>query len=136
MEDKKKIVVICGPTASGKTGLAIDLCEKFNGEVISADSMQVYKNLDIGTAKATKEEQARAVHHLVDFMEPEEPYNVQKFCRLATACIEDITSRDKLPIIAGGTGLYVESLINGVRFGRQPDDRNYGKTAPNTCIIN
>ena len=76
MEDKKKIVVICGPTASGKTGLAIDLCEKFNGEVISADSMQVYKNLDIGTAKATKEEQARAVHHLVDFMEPEEPYNV------------------------------------------------------------
>lgn len=66
MEDKKKIVVICGPTASGKTGLAIDLCEKFNGEVISADSMQVYKNLDIGTAKATKEEQARAVHHLVD----------------------------------------------------------------------
>ena len=122
MEDKKKIVVICGPTASGKTGLAIDLCEKFNGEVISADSMQVYKNLDIGTAKATKKEQARAVHHLVDFMEPEEPYNVQKFCRLAADCIDDITSRDKLPIIAGGTGLYLESLINGVKFGRQPDN--------------
>ncbi len=122
MEDKKKIIVVCGPTASGKTGLSILLAQQFNGEIISADSMQIYKNLDIGTAKATNEEQALATHHLVDIMEPEQPYNVQLFCSMAKEKIDEITSRGKLPIIAGGTGLYIESLINGIQFSEQEDN--------------
>ncbi len=116
MEDKKKIIVIAGPTASGKTGLSIYLANKFNGEIISADSMQVYKKLDVGTAKATKNEQESAVHHLIDILEPYEDYNVQKFTELASEKIDDIISRGKLPIIVGGTGLYIESLINGIKF--------------------
>lgn len=127
MEDKKKIVVICGPTASGKTGLSLDLAERFNGEIISADSMQVYKKLDIGTAKATKEEQSRAVHHLVDIMEPSEPYNVQLFVEMANKKIDEITKKGKLPIIVGGTGLYIESLINGIKFSEQPDNTKIKK---------
>ena len=123
MEERKKIIVICGPTASGKTGLSLILAQQFNGEIISADSMQVYKKLDIGTAKATKEEQSVAKHHLVDFLEPYEPYNVEIFTRLAKAKIDDITSRGKLPIITGGTGLYIESLVNGITFTDQPEDK-------------
>ena len=122
LEDKKKIVVICGPTASGKTGLSLVLAEKYNGEIISADSMQVYRKLDVGTAKATAEEQSKATHHLVDILDPSEPYNVQLFVEKANKIIEDITSRGKLPIIAGGTGLYIESLINGISFSDQPDN--------------
>ena len=122
MADKKKIIVICGPTASGKTGLSILIAKKFNGEIISADSMQIYKNLDIGTAKATAEEQAAVPHHLVDIMHPDQPYNVQQFVEMATAAIDDITSRGKIPVIAGGTGLYIESLINGIKFSDQPDN--------------
>ena len=122
MEDKKKIVVICGPTASGKTGLSLVLAEKYNGEIISADSMQVYRKLDVGTAKATTEEQSKAPHHLVDILDPSEPYNVQLFVEKANEKIEDITSRGKLPIIVGGTGLYIESLINGINFSDQPDN--------------
>lgn len=123
MEERKKIIVICGPTASGKTGLSLVIAKQFNGEIISADSMQVYKNLDIGTAKATKEEQAQAKHHLVDFLEPDELYNVEIFTRLAKEKIDDIYSRGKLPIIAGGTGLYIESLVNGITFTDQPEDK-------------
>ena len=105
MADKKKIVVICGPTASGKTGLSLLLAEKFNGEIISADSMQVYRNLDIGTAKATSAEQAVAAHHLVDILDPDQPYNVQQFVEMAGKAIDEISSRGKLPVIVGGTGL-------------------------------
>lgn len=123
MEERKKIVVICGPTGSGKTALSLVLAQKFNGEIISADSMQVYKNLDVGTAKATKEEQAMAVHHLVDFLEPDQPYNVEIFTRLAKDKIEDITSRGKVPFIVGGTGLYIESLVNGISFTEQNSDK-------------
>ena len=122
MADKNKIIVICGPTASGKTGLSLLLAQKFNGEIISADSMQIYKKLDIGTAKATKEEQAVAPHHLVDILEPDQPYNVQQFVEMASKAIEDISSRGKTPILAGGTGLYIESLINGIKFSDQPDN--------------
>jgi len=124
LEERKKIVVICGPTASGKTGLSLILAKKFDGEIISADSMQVYKKLDIGTAKATKEEQAVAKHHLVDFLEPDQPYNVEIFTRLAKEKIEEITARGKLPVIAGGTGLYIESLVNGITFTDQPEDKS------------
>ena len=123
MEERKKIIVICGPTASGKTGLSLVLAQQFNGEIISADSMQVYKKLDVGTAKATKEEQSMAKHHLVDFLEPNEPYNVEIFTRLAKEKIEEITANGKLPIIAGGTGLYIESLVNGITFTDQPEDK-------------
>jgi len=123
LEERKKIIVICGPTASGKTGLSLVLADRFEGEIISADSMQVYKNLDIGTAKATREEQSKAKHHLVDFLEPDEPYNVELFTRLAKEKIEDISGRGKLPIIAGGTGLYIESLVNGISFTDQPADK-------------
>lgn len=123
MEERKKIIVICGPTASGKTGLSLVLANRFDGEIISADSMQVYKKLDVGTAKATKEEQAEAKHHLVDFLEPNEPYNVEIFTRLAKGKIDDISFRGKLPIIVGGTGLYIESLVNGITFTDQPEDK-------------
>lgn len=122
MADKKKIIVICGPTASGKTGLSLLLAQRFNGEIISADSMQVYKKLDIGTAKATQDEQAVAPHHLVNILDPQQPYNVQQFVELAVKAIDDIVSRGKLPIIVGGTGLYIESLINGIKFSDQPDN--------------
>ena len=124
MEERKKIVVICGPTASGKTGLSLVLAKQFNGEIISADSMQVYKKLDIGTAKATEEEQSVAPHHLVDFLQPDEPYNVEIFTRLAKDKINEISGRNKLPIIAGGTGLYIESLVNGITFTDQPEDKS------------
>ena len=127
MEERKKIIVICGPTASGKTGLSIVLAQKFGGEIISADSMQVYKKLDVGTAKATAEEQAAVPHHLVDFLEPDQPYNVEIFTRLAKDKIDEICSRGKLPIIAGGTGLYIESLVNGITFTEQNSDKTVRK---------
>ena len=124
MEERKKIIVICGPTASGKTGLSLVLAKKFGGEIISADSMQVYKNLDIGTAKATKEEQQAAEHHLVDFLDPAEPYNVEIFTRLAKDKIEEISERGNIPFIVGGTGLYIESLVNGITFTEQKSDKS------------
>lgn len=128
MEERKKIVVICGPTASGKTGLSLVLANRFCGEIISADSMQVYKNLDIGTAKATKEEQSQAPHHLVDFLQPQQPYNVEIFTRLAREKIQEISDRNNLPIIVGGTGLYIESLVNGIHFTEQPEDKSVRDT--------
>lgn len=121
MEDHKKIVVVCGPTASGKTGLSIKLASLYNGEAISADSMQVYKNLDIGTAKVTSEEQGAIKHHLVDFLHPSEPYNVQIFTQLAKEKISEIQGQKKLPFIVGGTGLYIESLVNGISFADHDD---------------
>ncbi len=122
MEGKQKIIVVCGPTASGKTGMSIKLAQQFGGEIISADSMQIYTGLDIGTAKATKEEQALAPHHLVDIMSPDQPYSVNSFCAMAGEKIAEINGRGNIPVIAGGTGLYIESLINGVQFADQPDN--------------
>ena len=121
MADKKKLVVICGPTATGKTSLSIDLAKNYDGEIISADSIQVYRKLDIGSAKATDSEQAMVRHHLIDILDPREEYNVQRFCSLAKETVEDIGSRGKLPFIVGGTGLYIESFINDTSFSRQPD---------------
>ena len=123
MEERKKIIVICGPTASGKTGLSLVIAQMFGGEIISADSMQVYKKLDVGTAKATSEEQSAAPHHLVDFMDPSEPYNVEIFTRLAKDKIDEICSRGNIPLIVGGTGLYIESLVNGITFTEQNSDK-------------
>lgn len=111
-----KVLVIVGPTASGKTSLAVEIAKKFNGEIISADSMQIYKNMDIATAKPTKEEQAGVPHHLIDFLSPNEKFSVAKYKELCCKCIDDILKRGKLPIIAGGTGLYVDTVVNNTVF--------------------
>lgn len=118
---KSKIVVIVGPTAVGKTAFSIKVAEELNGEVISGDSMQVYKDLDIGTAKVTPSEMGDIPHHLIDFKEIDENYDVSDFQTDAKEKIEDITNRGKLPIIAGGTGLYIESLLYPVSHGSRAE---------------
>lgn len=114
---KTKVIVVIGPTAVGKTALGIDLAQRYNGEIISGDSQQVYRKLDIGTAKASPEEQAAAVHHLIDVRDVTEGYSAYEFVAEAKALIADITSRGKLPIIVGGTGLYIQSLLEGYHLG-------------------
>lgn len=112
----KRLLVICGPTASGKTGLAIDLAERFGGEIIGADSMQVYKGMDIGTAKPTISEMRGIPHHLIDFLEPHEDFSVAAYVALAKKHIADITARGRLPVVCGGTGLYISSLVDNIGF--------------------
>lgn len=119
-----KIIVIAGPTASGKTRLAIELAHIYNGEIVSADSMQIYRRMDIGTAKATSQERAAAVHHMIDVAEPEENFSVARYVEEAAKCCEDIISRGKLPILAGGTGLYIDSLISGRDFAVKEEDNS------------
>lgn len=121
MSKKIKLLAVVGPTAVGKTALGIELARQFNGEIISGDSQQVYRQLDIGTAKATPEEQAEAVHHLIDVRNIDETYSVYDFVQEASAAISDIVSRGKLPIIVGGTGLYLQSLLEGYHLGGQVD---------------
>ena len=116
-----KIIVVAGPTATGKTALGIALAKEYNGEIVSADSMQVYRRMDIGTAKATKEEQAAARHHMINVAEPWEDYSVARYTEEAAACCEDILSRGKLPILVGGTGLYIDSLLSGRDFAPRGD---------------
>jgi len=111
-----KIVALVGPTASGKTSLAIEIAKKYNGEVISVDSRQVYKTLDIGTEKVTKEEMGGIPHHMIDIIEPEETLSAQAFQTLAREKIEDIVARGKLPILAGGSGQYMDSVLYNVSF--------------------
>ncbi|SJZ75620.1 tRNA dimethylallyltransferase [Pilibacter termitis] len=114
---KAKIIAIVGPTAVGKTALGIELAQRFNGEIISGDSLQVYKRLDIGTAKATSEEQNQAIHHLIDVREINENYSASDFQHSAKALIEEITARKRLPIVVGGTGLYIQSLLEDYSLG-------------------
>lgn len=114
---KTKILVIVGPTAVGKTNLSIEIAKKLNGEIISGDSMQVYKGLDIGTAKVTPEEMDGIPHYLIDEVEPWDNYTVTVFQKRAKELIEEITAKGKIPIIAGGTGLYIESLLYDVSYG-------------------
>lgn len=114
-----KLISVVGPTASGKTALAVELAKHYNGEIISADSMQIYKGMSIATAKPTDEEKQGIPHHLMDFLPSDKTYSVADFADEAGRCIEDIVSRGKMPIIAGGTGLYVDSLLNGVSFEKQ-----------------
>jgi len=123
--DKPKIIVICGPTASGKTALSIELAKKINGEIISSDSMQIYKNMDIGTAKPSKEEMQGIPHHLLDFVEPNQRYSVAEFKKDAETAIEEILAKGKTPIIVGGTGLYVDSLIYGIEYQDIELDEKY-----------
>ena len=115
------LVVIVGETASGKTALGIELAQKFNGEIICADSRTVYRGMDIGTAKPTKEEQALAPHHLLDIRDPDETYNVAEFQKDAQRLIQDISDRGKLPIMVGGSGLYVDSVLYDYTFSTLPE---------------
>ena len=121
MKDNKKIdiVAIVGPTASGKTEIAVSLAKAKNGEVVSADSMQIYKYVSIGTAKPTQEEMQGIPHYLIDFVDPSENFSVADYVKLAQERILDIHKRNKLPIICGGTGLYVRSLINNIHFSEE-----------------
>ena len=118
---KTKLIVVAGPTAVGKTALGIELAQRFNGEIISGDSQQVYRQLNIGTAKATPQEQAAAVHHLIDVRDVDESYSAYDFVTEAQIAITDIVNRGKLPIIVGGTGLYLQSLLEGYHLGGQVD---------------
>jgi tRNA dimethylallyltransferase len=121
-ERKPPLVVILGPTAVGKTAVAICLAEEFNGEIVSADSRQVYRGMDIGTAKPTPEERARVPHHLIDVVEPDEEFHLARFQRLARAAIDDILSRGKVPFLVGGTGQYIRAVVEGWRVPPVPPD--------------
>ena len=114
------IICIAGPTASGKTALAVELAKAVNGEVVSCDSMQVYKYMDIGTAKPTQEEMQGIPHHMLDVALPQEDFSVSRYCELATPIVDDIIARGKTAIIAGGTGLYMDALIRGNTFAPYP----------------
>lgn len=120
--EKIPVIAVVGPTASGKTDLAVQLALRYNGEVVSADSMQIYKGMDIATAKPTKEEMQGVAHHLIDFVDPCEKYNVARYIADAKQVIDKLHSRGKLPVICGGTGLYVDSLLNNVIFEDEPDN--------------
>lgn len=120
--EKIKVIAVVGPTASGKTSLAVHIAKAVGGEVVSADSMQIYKGMDIATAKPTAEEQEGVKHHLIDFVDPCESYSVAQYTEDAKNCIADIVSRGKVPIVAGGTGLYIDSLLDGIDFGFVPDN--------------
>ncbi|WP_409293292.1 tRNA (adenosine(37)-N6)-dimethylallyltransferase MiaA [Peribacillus sp. SCS-37] len=122
---KEKVLAIIGPTAVGKTRLSVELAQRFNGEIISGDSMQIYRGMDIGTAKITPAEMDGIPHHLIDIKDPQESFNAAEFQRLASGLISDITARGRLPIIAGGTGLYIQSVLYGYQFPDMPSDEAY-----------
>jgi tRNA dimethylallyltransferase len=122
---KPNVIVIAGPTASGKTKLSIELAKQINGEIISSDSMQIYKWMDIGTAKVTKEEAEGIKHYLIDIIEPNERYTVSNFKKDAENAIEEILSKGKTPIVVGGTGLYIDSLIYGIEYQDMEFDEEY-----------
>ena len=127
MDKKNKPLVICivGPTASGKTALSVELAKELNGEIISVDSMQIYKNLSVGTAIVTKEEMQNIKHHLIDFVDLEEEFSVADFKKLATQKIEEIISKKKIPILVGGTGLYMSAIIDDMDFKEEKVDVDY-----------
>ena len=112
----QKVIVICGPTASGKTGLSIELAKRINGEIVSCDSMQIYKDMTIGTAKPTTDEMQEIKHYLIDCVSPEQRFSVADYKREATNAIKEIFAKGKVPIVVGGTGLYLESLIYGIEY--------------------
>lgn len=120
---RPKILIITGPTATGKTRLSVELAKSLGGEVVSADSMQIYRGMDIGTAKVTNDEMQGVAHHMIDVADPMEDYSVSRYVAEATACIEDILSRGHLPIVAGGTNLYIDSLVRGLDFAQTQEDK-------------
>jgi tRNA dimethylallyltransferase len=123
--EKKKLVVIIGPTAVGKTKLSIDLAHRFNGEIISGDSMQIYKGMDIGTAKIKEDEMEGIYHHLIDIKNPDEDFSVAEFQQMVRPLIEEISYQTKTPMIVGGTGLYIQSVIYDYQFTENPSDLEF-----------
>ncbi|MBP3503302.1 MAG: tRNA (adenosine(37)-N6)-dimethylallyltransferase MiaA [Clostridia bacterium] len=123
--NKPIVIVICGPTASGKTALSIELAEKINGEIVSADSMQIYKDMNIGTAKPTIEEMKNIKHYLIDCVSPSVRYSVADFKKDAIYAIDEIIKKGKTPIVVGGTGLYIDSLIYGIEYNEMQVDLEY-----------
>ena len=124
---KPTVIVIAGPTASGKTALSIELAKKINGEIVCADSMQIYKDMDIGTAKVSKEEMQGIQHYMLDFVSPEDRYSVSEYKKQAEVAIEKILAKGKIPIVCGGTGLYIDTLIYGIEYPEMNFDEEYRK---------
>ena len=122
---KEKVILIVGPTASGKTALGIELAKKFNGEIVSCDSMQIYKDMDIGSAKPTEEEKQGIKHYMIDVVDPSSRYSVAEYKANAEDAIKEIIQKGKVPIIVGGTGLYVNSLIYGIEYSNIELDEKY-----------
>ena len=120
-----RVIAVVGPTASGKTRLAVEIAKRYNGEIVSADSMQIYKYMDIGTAKPTDEEMQDIPHHLISIVEPTETFTLQDYLERAKVCVDDILSRGKIPVIAGGTGLYVTSFIENISLSEAETDPEY-----------
>ncbi|MBQ5951790.1 MAG: tRNA (adenosine(37)-N6)-dimethylallyltransferase MiaA [Lachnospiraceae bacterium] len=119
---KRRLIVIAGPTAVGKTALSLSLAQRLGGEIVGADSMQVYRRMDIGTAKASKEERALVPHHLIDVAEPDEPFDVTRYQELARAALEEIYARGRVPILAGGTGFYIQAVTRDIDFNSDASD--------------
>ncbi len=128
------IAVVCGATASGKTKLAIDLAKQFDGEIVSADSMQIYKGMDIASAKPSKDEQEGIPHHMMDFLEPTKAFSVADYVEMARPIIADIHARGRLPIICGGTGLYINSLIDNIEFDDTGCDYEFREKMRNIAV--
>ncbi len=126
-----KVIAIVGPTGVGKTKLSVEIAKKFNGEIINCDAFQVYKKLDIGTAKATKEEQQSIKHHLLDFLEPDESFSVAGYQRLAREKIEEVKNSGKLPIIVGGSGMYIQAVLYDYNFSASNRDENFAEEYKN-----
>ena len=121
MDNRPQVLVITGPTATGKTALGVACARALGGEVISADSMQLYRGMDVGTAKPTREEMGGVPHHMFDVADPEEDFSAARYVELASACVEDVRARGRLPILVGGTGLYIDSLLSGRDFAEKGD---------------
>ncbi len=128
---KQPLIILTGPTAVGKTNLSIKIAKEINGEIISADSMQVYKNMDIGSAKITPEEMQGVRHHLIDVLEPDEDFNVVTFQKLCKDAINDIYNRNSIPIITGGTGFYIQSVLYDIDFTENEEDSTYRRELEN-----
>lgn len=128
---KPKVIVIVGPTASGKTALSIELAKKINGEIVSCDSMQIYKDMDIGSAKPSKEEMQGIKHYMLDFVSPDKRYSVAEYKKDAEMAIEEILKKGKIPIVVGGTGLYADSLIYGIEYNEIEFNEEYRKRLEN-----
>ena len=124
---KPKVVVIVGPTASGKTSLSIELAKKINAEIVSCDSMQIYKDMNIGSAKPSLEEMQGIKHYMIDVVRPDERFSVAEYKRQAQSAIDEILEKGKIPIVIGGTGLYVDSLIYGIEYKEIEFDEKYRK---------
>ena len=131
----RKLIAVAGPTAVGKTKYAIETAKAFNGEIVSCDSMQLYKYMNIGSAKPTAEEQAEVKHWLVDEIDPKEPFSVAKYSKMAKDAIEDIFTRGKTPVIEGGTGLYLNSLLYDMDFSGAPVDMELRATLDNEAEL-